>query len=1209
MLSLALARLLIRFHPALKGFDPDFYLEQHPDLYGFSNAPLGLIRHYLAFGQKEGRFSSEEAVLEALRQKLDTFNETFDPRVYELLNEDLGRALSRPHEFVRHFLDHGRLEGRPWQIGVDHAELPGRYWQALFRTADFLSYADDWLDARPTSREAAIRLFIDQGVERLAPLNLKHVFDPAFYRAAYDLPAAALQSDTAAYRHWLSEGLGQRACANDVALLAPYLKGSAAPAEFDWQAYRKTLPVKAHDGLRTPAQALSHVFEAGLQPGQLIGLLTGPAPTLIRGMAEFSARRGRHQLALDYLDLAERQGWAWADRDFSSLRLRLLHRLGRTDAATTALAGRVLEMPGVDFATYESTVEQRLAREEIDDAFAALAQCRASWRKLARYRALLHRALNQAFDVALQRALARYRLGDRPAGDALMRAELERCLGRLERLDDMPPRLGPLENGPVVTLANQELFQCKHYRVSQRLELFEEAGIPARVFDEGDVEAFLSALPGARAAVFYRTPPTPSVARAMLRARKLGIPVFFEVDDILFDGQYFPDTLESYEGQISPEAYEGLLVGVPLFRFALDFCDHAIASTPALAQAMRNLKHSGEVHLIRNGLDSHTDTALERARLSPARQDQTIRVFYGSGTKSHNSDFNLLAGPALLRALKKHPHLELVIAGHLKLNAAFKPFNARIRRLEFTRDIQAYWSQLARCDINLAVLRPGFLADTKSEIKWLEAAVLGVPSIVSPTQTYREILTHRETALFAENAAEWEEALEALITSRDLRQKIGQAARAQALRDYGVESRATLMGDIFAKAPLPASFAKAEAPQLKLLVCHVFFAPQTYGGATRVVEDNVRWIKGHCPDIEVSIFASDEGVKPKGRMRIDDFEGSSVYRVSVDAGREADMRLFDDEIARHFRLVIERTKPEIIHFHCIQRLSATIVREALAARIPYLITLHDGWWISDHQFLIDEDGFLRLPEPSSPERHVAGPPKRHEEVNEILRGAHALLGVSNSFSRLHEQLGLTNVIPVANGTPALAAAKGVPSSSGTTRIAHIGDRSVHKGAVLVEAVLRRSRFARLELTMIDNSLPEGEVILTHWGETAVRLQGPVRQQDAGQLYANMDVLLAPSVWPESFGLVVREALDAGVHVIVSDRGALKDEVIPGETGTIISVETSLPLQAALARLDETGVPPQGRQSDAPRRHRTSDDQARELVALYRRATNHRGESI
>ena len=54
-------------------------------------------------------------------------------------------------------------------------------------------------------------------------------------------------------------------------------------------------------------------------------------------------------------------------------------------------------------------------------------------------------------------------------------------------------------------------------------------------------------------------------------------------------------------------------------------------------------------------------------------------------------------------------------------------------------------------------------------------------------------------------------------------------------------------------------------------------------------------------------------------------------------------------------------------------------------------------------------------------------------------------------------------------------------------------------------------------------------------------------------YASQDVLIAPSIWPESFGLVTREALSAGLWVIASNAGALAEPLLASTTpqGTVI----------------------------------------------------------
>lgn len=48
--------------------------------------------------------------------------------------------------------------------------------------------------------------------------------------------------------------------------------------------------------------------------------------------------------------------------------------------------------------------------------------------------------------------------------------------------------------------------------------------------------------------------------------------------------------------------------------------------------------------------------------------------------------------------------------------------------------------------------------------------------------------------------------------------------------------------------------------------------------------------------------------------------------------------------------------------------------------------------------------------------------------------------------------------------------------------------------------------------------------------------------DRGEFLNGIDILVCPSRWPESFGLVVAEAMAAGVPVVVSDAGALPEVV-------------------------------------------------------------------
>jgi glycosyltransferase involved in cell wall biosynthesis len=62
------------------------------------------------------------------------------------------------------------------------------------------------------------------------------------------------------------------------------------------------------------------------------------------------------------------------------------------------------------------------------------------------------------------------------------------------------------------------------------------------------------------------------------------------------------------------------------------------------------------------------------------------------------------------------------------------------------------------------------------------------------------------------------------------------------------------------------------------------------------------------------------------------------------------------------------------------------------------------------------------------------------------------------------------------------------------------------------------------------------------------------------------VVAAPSLLPESFGIVALEAAAAGRPAIVSDIGGLKDVVVDGETGLLVPPGDREALRAALAKV-------------------------------------------
>ena len=99
------------------------------------------------------------------------------------------------------------------------------------------------------------------------------------------------------------------------------------------------------------------------------------------------------------------------------------------------------------------------------------------------------------------------------------------------------------------------------------------------------------------------------------------------------------------------------------------------------------------------------------------------------------------------------------------------------------------------------------------------------------------------------------------------------------------------------------------------------------------------------------------------------------------------------------------------------------------------------------------------------------------------------------------------------------------------------------------------------------------------------------------LFANLDALLVPSQWLETGPLVVLEAFAAGVPVIGSDLGGIKELVSDDRNGILVPHEDVTAWTAAMARLaTDAGLYERLRRGIGP--VRTTSDVARDMATLY-----------
>ncbi|MCO6158840.1 glycosyltransferase [Asaia lannensis] len=745
-------------------------------------------------------------------------------------------------------------------------------------------------------------------------------------------------------------------------------------------------------------------------------------------------------------------------------------------------------------------------------------------------------------------------------------------------------------------IADLGLQQCTKYRVTQKAELLRQLGWTVRIVDWQDSGEALSTLQVATQVIFYRVPGTASVLSLIEEAKRLGLKPRWEIDDLLFN-----KILYRRNGNLTTLTFterRGLYHLADLYLRALRACGRGIASTQALAREMHKIGID-DVVVLENALDVQTLSVAETLLdAPPPSKDGRISICYGSGSRAHDMDFRI-AEAGLIAAMKAEPRLDLLLIGPLKISPDFAQFGARVQRRN-ELSYAHYLAELAKADIAIAPLEETIFNDCKSNIKFLEAAILALPSVCSPTDTYRRVIQSGENGLLARTPLEWESAILTLAHDPALRRTIAEKARETALGLYAPERILSEQASPLFGHP-PAFVHKAP----RVLQVNVFMAPRSFGGATIVVEALLKPLA--AAGFENSVMTT--------RPVLDDLpDGALRYNIldtdvfSVVAGRNG--ATDNLTIARQIDRWMEAWDADLVHFHAIQEMGVGMARACQEKGIPYVISLHDCWWLSDTLFITRDDGQYHLENTDVP--LAPGESTRAYYLNErrkVMR--HALAGAAAilSPSEEHKSLYVRNGVPAErilinrNGFtwPSRPKAKREPGSK--LRFGFVGGIGFVKGYELIRKALERTSRDDWELVLVDNTLNLGfpSIDTSEWlVKGSIRTVPAYNQAGLDDFYDQVDVLLFPSQWRESYGLTVREALSRDVWVVSTAPGGQAEEIEDGVNGTLIPIiDDPAPLQEAIESLldqkDRFDHYVNPNKSSLP----TYEDQALELATLYR----------
>lgn len=366
--------------------------------------------------------------------------------------------------------------------------------------------------------------------------------------------------------------------------------------------------------------------------------------------------------------------------------------------------------------------------------------------------------------------------------------------------------------------------------------------------------------------------------------------------------------------------------------------------------------------------------------------------------------------------------------------------------------------------------------------------------------------------------------------------------------------------------------------RLRVLLVNGNYEDGTQGGTQVFTRHPAGWLNNDRHEVGVLCLGERDSVEQTDRAR--------VYRVhpsSLARGRQAMpayvvnqcLAIHNPAVVPKVRQVLRDFQPDLCHLQMLRKLTPAVISAVTAhAGVAVVQTVHELF------SLWNFNAFQRTDSPgkiSSRRPRVIGLFKHlHRRLS---KRVHHVCAPSEFALRSYLEDGyfagvpatiIPNAVPHEWGPPRVVAARRRQAQRSRPVFLFIGRLDYHKGVQELLAAMDLLHGWDLQLHIAGAGVMERAVRDHASRDSRVTFHGPVDGGARRELFLQCDVLIAPSTWVETFGLVVLEAFAAGMPSIVSRAGALTDLVDDGRTGLVVSRSSAPELADAMRTLCDAG---------------------------------------
>ncbi|RLG92575.1 hypothetical protein DRO37_09200 [Candidatus Bathyarchaeota archaeon] len=309
---------------------------------------------------------------------------------------------------------------------------------------------------------------------------------------------------------------------------------------------------------------------------------------------------------------------------------------------------------------------------------------------------------------------------------------------------------------------------------------------------------------------------------------------------------------------------------------------------------------------------------------------------------------------------------------------------------------------------------------------------------------------------------------------------------------------------------------------MRVALCSDYFYPKI-GGVTTHIEGLARALeeRGH----EVVIITKKARFSDK-KLGLNVIRVNPVFKTS---------RILDIPQASELERKIKRFKPEVIHaHHAFSPISLLSISVGKKLGIKTVLTNHSIQFFYDVDYLWKPSSYVLFP------------------YREYINNADEIIAVSNAAAKFISYFTSKKIEIIGNGVNVSEFSPKVKTFDGRS-VLFVGRFTYRKGIhILLKAFQRvKEEVKHAHLTLVGSGYfsSVAELLIRALNLSKhVSMMGCVKKEKLVELYQRSHVFVLPSLYGESFGTVLLEAMASKTPAVASEHGGIKEVIINGKTG-------------------------------------------------------------